>query len=157
MGKIIIITRKSRKGKVKKRKKTSVPSKTARTTLRFQMRSRCNAASDKMIEDCLGAPAASNEIAHFTRGQTSWQTASEIIRHNCAPTNCSYFSPPVCAPAEATLQATTTKRNPQNEGGIKQEEQASNSQSQWRKGGCYSNRHIRERRPVHYVVVHVCV
>ncbi|EFX86387.1 hypothetical protein DAPPUDRAFT_98001 [Daphnia pulex] len=37
---------------------------------------RCNAASDKMIEDCLGAPAASNEIAHFTRGQPSWQAIS---------------------------------------------------------------------------------
>ncbi|KAK4002145.1 hypothetical protein OUZ56_003992 [Daphnia magna] len=35
-----------------------------------------NAASDKMIEDCLGAPAASKEIAHFTRGQPSWQAMS---------------------------------------------------------------------------------
>ena len=73
-----------------KKEKEKVPFN-CQNDLRFQMRSRCNAASDKMIEDCLGAPAASNEIAHFTRGQTSWQA---ISFGNCVGPTCSYFSPP---------------------------------------------------------------
>ena len=61
-----------------------------------------------MIEDCLGAPAASNEIAHFTRGQPSWQA---ISFGNCAGPDLLVF-----------LSSCSGYLKAKKEGGIKEEE-----------------------------------